>query len=322
MFYKEPLKNIKLCKTESLLNRLSDQHRIKPKVAEDGKKMLAGFKGEKSLTYYLNFIPDDCFIFHDLRLQNGHTYFQMDYLVLTSSFALIIECKNFYGELHFDTSFNQMIRTVNDQSEAFVDPISQVKRQRHQLFHFFKKHNLPLLPIESLVVISNSSTIIKGDPSIKNSVIHSHHLLERWKSLVSYYKKPAIDKKMLQKTGKILFKNHCIDDIDILSKYSLELSDIISGVQCPSCLCFAMFRKQRRWICPHCGASDQISHVQALNDYFLLIKPTIKNKEFREFMHVSSIDAASKMLIRLNLPFSGINKGRVYYNPEYKGKLK
>ena len=322
MFYKELSKNIRLCKTEGLLKRLPDQHPLKQQIAEDGKKLLAGFKGEKDLKYYLDFFPDDCFIYHDLRLKNEQTYFQMDYVILTSNFALIIECKNFYGELHFDTSFNQMIRTINDQSEAFIDPISQVKRQRHQLLHFFKKNNLPLLPIEHLVVISNSSTIIKGNPSIKNSVIHSHHLLERWKSLSSHYKQPVVDPKMLRKMSKFLLKSHQADAVDILKKYRLSPSDIITGVQCTNCGKFAMVRKQRKWLCPHCGATDASGHIQALNDYFLLIKPVIINKEFREFVHISSMDAASKLLIRSKLPFSGANKGRKYYDPKQKGQNK
>lgn len=129
------------------MKRLPDQHPLKQQIAEDGKKPLASFKGKKDLKYYLDFFPDDCFIYHDLRLKNEQTYFQMDYVILTSNFALIIECKNFYGELHFDTSFNQMVRTINDQSEAFIDPISQVRRQRHQLLHFFKKIIFPFSPL-------------------------------------------------------------------------------------------------------------------------------------------------------------------------------
>lgn len=242
----------------------------------------------------------------------------MDYVILTSNFALIIECKNFYGELHFDTSFNQLIRTVNDQSEAFIDPISQVKRKHHQLLHFFKKNNLPFLPIEHLVVISNSSTIIKGNSSIKNSVIHSHHLFERWKSLSSHYKQPLVDKKKLRKMGKLLLKNHQSEDIDILKKYRLSPSNIITGVQCISCGKFAMIRQQRKWICPYCKAAGASGHIQALNDYFLLVKSTVTNKEFREFVHIPSNDAANKLLKRMNLSHSGNTKGRIYYEPKIK----
>ncbi|WP_445486826.1 nuclease-related domain-containing protein [Niallia sp. 03133] len=318
MYYKEVCKNERILKTEALINRLVKNHPVSPKVVEDLKKLLAGYKGEKNLKYYLDFFPEkECYIFHNLRLWNGKSYFQIDYLVLSFSFALIIECKNIYGELHFDTTFHQLIRTANDQSEAFADPISQVKRQQQQFLQFLKANNLPFIPVECLVVISSPSTIIKGNDAIKHHVIHSHQLFERWKNLSSYHKKVAIDVKMLRKIAKILLKNDAPEDLNILKKYGLVESDIITGVQCEQCKNFGMNRIDGKWICSHCCNSSRDGHVHAVSDYFLLIKRSITNKEFRHFVQLNSSDTATKLLWRMNLPSIGKTKGKIYYPVGY-----
>lgn len=147
-------------------------------------------------------------------------------------------------------------------------------------------------------------------------VFHSYNLNERYEGLVAKYPTEIVDKKQLQKLCKLLLKSHTPDNRNILEKYSLELSDLTTGVQCPACQKFSMIRK-RTWICPHCQHSDSNAHEKALKDYFLLVKPETKNREFRDFMHISNVYASSKMLTRLNLPFTGENKGRIYSGEEY-----
>ncbi len=161
------------------------------------------------MLYYLNFLPEkECFILHNLRLFDGKSYFQIDYLLVTPYFALILECKNNSGILSFDTSLNQFSRRIKDQEEGFLGPISQVKRLKRQLHQFLQKNKLPTLPIEYLIVISQPSTIIKGDYSIKNQVIHSHSLIEKWDNLTEIYKKAIVDGKKILHVSKLLLKTN------------------------------------------------------------------------------------------------------------------
>ncbi|HEO8419419.1 TPA: NERD domain-containing protein [Yersinia enterocolitica] len=316
MFLNEICKSDRLKSTELLIIRLKETHKLRPNVMEDLRKLLAGFRGEKEMKYYLQFLPEkDCLIIHNLRLYDGKTYFQIDYLILTQRFALILECKNYYGEVHFDSNFNQLIRKVDEKEEGFSDPISQAKRHQRQLQTYFKLHNLPPIPIEFLVIFSNPSTIIKGNPAIKDKVIHSHSFLEKWEKMHLKYKVIVMDRKMLRKVSKNFMKNNTTETVDLLKKYGLHPSDLITGVQCPACEKFAMQRKKRKWFCPHCNSYDTAAHQKAVIDYLLLIKPTITNKEFREFAHITSRETAAKMLVRMKLPSTGENKGRKYHKP-------
>lgn len=52
--------------------------------------------------------------------------------------------------------------------------------------------------------------------------------------------------------------------------------------------------------------------MKALHDYSLLLGPAITNKELRNFLHVSSSHAATRILKSLNLPQTGAQKNRTY----------
>ncbi|MCD7033846.1 hypothetical protein LRR81_06330 [Metabacillus sp. GX 13764] len=60
---------LKISMLEALLRRLPAAYEKRPLIDEDLRKSLAGYHGEKSLDYHLNFIDDDsASILHDLRL--------------------------------------------------------------------------------------------------------------------------------------------------------------------------------------------------------------------------------------------------------------
>lgn len=85
---------------EALIERLESSHPKMPTIQWDLNKTLRGHRGEKEVSYYLDFLPEkEYFIFNGLRLPSGKYFFQMDFLLLTTRFALILECKNFFGNL-------------------------------------------------------------------------------------------------------------------------------------------------------------------------------------------------------------------------------
>ncbi len=125
---------IKATLIEATLKRLVLGHpKRQPLEAELGR-MMAGYWGEQVVSSILEGLPkNEYFIFHDLRLQGKYRPFQIDFLLLSTSFFLILEVKNIAGELRFDDTFNQLIRTLNEQNEGFDDPIVQVNLQRKKL---------------------------------------------------------------------------------------------------------------------------------------------------------------------------------------------
>lgn len=166
MIKKELKIPLKIQKLEALLRRIPENHPKRQEIKGELAKSLAGYKGELSLDYYLNFLPPQEYcIIHDLRLPNtsGTNFFQMDILLLSQTFFLILEVKNISGTLAFDPEFDQLIWTnhTTGTETALPDPIRQVTQQQYQLWEWLIQKNYQKIPIETLVVLANSNTVIK-----------------------------------------------------------------------------------------------------------------------------------------------------------------
>ncbi|QED46651.1 nuclease-related domain-containing protein [Cytobacillus dafuensis] len=305
---------IKILVLEAILRRLHEHHPKRTIIEEDLSKYKAGYQGEKALNYYLSFLDEQKYsIFHDLRLCNGEYYFQIDSLILSTDFALIVEVKNITGTLLFEPNFNQLIRSIDEKEEGFPNPLLQIQRQQLQLRKWLDKKRLIHLPIEILIINSNSSAILKGNQYVSKYVCKIDRLLEKIATLEKKYIVEILNPQEMRKLSKSILKYHSpFETQSFLQKYSIPSSDIITGVQCPQCKTFPMKYYRRKWYCPRCQTISKVEHIKATQDYFYLIKNTMSNADFRHFLHIHSISSASKLLESMDLKKTGEKKGRLY----------
>lgn len=303
-------------KLRALASRLPPNHPKLPLIMNDLKKREAGYRGECSIDFPLSFLePKSYFIFHDLRLQDQIRFFQLDTLLVSKKYALIIEVKNIAGAIYFDPHFNQLIRTIEGKETAFPDPIIQVSRQESQLTNWFLKNGFPSLPIHSLIVISNPQTIIRTAPDnhkLHYKVIHRNALPSKIKQMEDSITDSSFSEKDLKKAIRVMNKHHIDADFSILERYNLIEEDLIKGVICENCEGNQLFRSHGTWICHQCQLTSKKAHISALRDYFYLLGSTITNRQLRDFLNISSSSSATRILQSLNLTSSGANKGRVY----------
>ncbi|NRD76679.1 NERD domain-containing protein [Bacillus sp. BRMEA1] len=99
-------------------------------IEKDLAKRWAGYWGEFALANYVKELPNDqYYIFHDLQLQINGIHFQIDTLLLSRNYILIIEAKNIMATLIFDNTFHQLIRKNEDgKEETYEDPRVQCQR--------------------------------------------------------------------------------------------------------------------------------------------------------------------------------------------------
>ena len=220
---------------EAILRRIASNHPKRLLLESDLSKYRAGFNGEQALDYYLSFLDEQKFtIFHDLRLKHGEYYFQIDCLLLTAYFALIIEVKNMTGTLRFDPNFNQLIRSLNDKEEGFPNPIFQIKRQKLQLEKWLNKQHFLGTPIEILIVYSNSTAVLIGNKVVSSIVCKVDRVFEKINELERKHTNQNLNEKEIKKLTKLLLKNHTSSNkSSYLQKYTIPHTDIITGVQCP-----------------------------------------------------------------------------------------
>ncbi len=289
------------------------------KKAEFEKKLYrkrAGYKGERTLDYFLEQIDhSEMLILHDLRIPVNSTHFQIDTLILTPYFLLIIDSKNYAGTLIFLPEFNQLIRVQDDIEEVFPDPILQTKIQASQLKAFLKKFHITSPSIENLVAISNGQAIIKNptnDREVSYRVFRSANVAFKIPPFYQKHTQFLLSKNDMKKIARLLIKAHesLVPDPKSMN---LPFDKLITGVQCPACETFGMVYHQGKWTCKSCGQKSKDAHFQALKDYFLIYGPSITSKQFREFMKVGSPSTAKRLLASMSLTFDGTTKGRIYF---------
>ncbi|UHA62596.1 NERD domain-containing protein [Metabacillus litoralis] len=230
---KEKQITIRIQTLEALLRRIPSDHPKRVLIENEYSKRMVGYKGEKSLDYYLSFLGEDYYIFHDIRLKGETYYFQIDVLIIAPRFILIIESKNISGTLTFDQKHNQLIREVNGKVDGFQDPISQVKHQEYQLKNWLNSKKLPDFAIETCVVITNANTIIKVTGEEKRntpSIIKSSNIvfeIERLNEIHNHRKKQ--NKRQLSQLSNIILNLHTQPVLNILNEFNINVNDILSG---------------------------------------------------------------------------------------------
>ncbi|QQZ10421.1 nuclease-related domain-containing protein [Heyndrickxia vini] len=302
---------------EALDGRLFKKHEKKELVGKQLTYRRTGYYGEKSVEFPLSCLPNkDYLILHNIRLHFQNHYFQIDTLILSRNFFLLLEIKNYYGTLVFDSDFDQFIRITDEgRKEGFENPIIQVERHKNQLNQWLVKCFGLAIPIETLVVISSPRTILINDsnnPHVKEKVIHSANLPLKIQEIQNKYRHPIVDTKQLTRISKKILKEHTPAWRNILQMFNLKENEILTGTRCDSCFHIPMIRKNGKWSCPICYHISKDSHLFALKDYALLIRKTITNKEARNFLHLSSDTTTKRLLQSMDLPYIGENKGRKY----------
>ncbi len=123
-----------ILKLQALLRRLPLNHPKIQVLVDELNRRSAGHKGEEALDYPLSLLdPKDYLIFHGLRLQINNNFFQIDTLVISKHYILLIEVKNLAGSIYFDPVFSQLIQMKDDQKLAFPDPSNPTTKTRNAI---------------------------------------------------------------------------------------------------------------------------------------------------------------------------------------------
>ncbi|MCG1022777.1 nuclease-related domain-containing protein [Sutcliffiella horikoshii] len=320
---KEREYSMKIQVLQALIRRLRPNHPSLPIIKKDLGMAMAGYRGEESIDYYLGILPEmehDIIVFHDLRLPYNNKYFQLDTLLISPTFYLILEVKNMIGILQFDPAFQQLIQIINeDGNEKRIphrDPIQQVNIQLSQFKSWLKIAKLPYLPCECLVIMANANSELRAlsHPNIvQKFVTRNTAISDRIVAYITEYGIGEWDTKEFKKIkNKILKNNEPSLFTDLLNKYAIKRSDILNGVFCKSCDTLSMKRRRGCWVCVECNFKCSEAHLEALKDYKLLICSTITNKSLREFLGIKCESTALRLLTSANLAYFGSTRNRRY----------
>jgi hypothetical protein len=315
-----------LLQLEALARWMPQNHRQYTQLLDEIGRRKGGFYGEQRLDYFLKFLPEERYhIFQGVRLIGKYGAFQIDCLILSTNFILIIEVKNFSDEVHFDKNFNQVIRKSRIKGEkSFQDPIAQAHRHEVQLKNYIRTHKIKMPPIETLVCISNASTKITTDDQnerVLQKVFHAEHVLEKVAELEKKHTEQTISQKTLQKLSNCILAGNTPLREDIFKTYKISRDELGLRVGCPSCYSDQMSFKSGNWYCTSCSKISNDAHEKLIYDYLLLINPIITNKQCSALLRIQSRYSVHRILSKMPLSSSGHTKARKYFLPESYDKI-
>lgn len=227
--------------------QLEDLKILSEKVYSEKKKLIDrdimyltyGMEGEKNVSYEIknSYIP--MLALHDIRIEDGESVAQMDYILITKSFILVLETKALSGDITVNES-GEFIRYFKNKAgkvyrkEGIYSPVAQNERHVRILTEYLKKNKIiKKYPIYSFVVIANSKSVInkyKAPKEIQSQIIKYDQLTSFIKEKLNYHKIKQ-DFKFLDKVeysiGKFLLENNKPIEFDYYKKYSLSEEDFI-----------------------------------------------------------------------------------------------
>lgn len=303
---------------ESLATRLDVEDVEFERIQEEIYRVQAGLAGEEKLQYTLSdyLFKQDVRIFYDFQCLNERGFsHQIDALVVTACFVLIIEVKHISGTLIYKPDVHEFSRLSHDGiSTNFTNPFDQA--YRHQLF--LAQHVSALgmqLPVTYVVV--NTNLRAKLDASLfELPIFHVSGLPLFLEKLQQHYKEECVH---LAEICAHLEEISCRLPV----KRQVARDRIRNGVLCEPCgLKPVMHYTRGYWVCEVCGCRDKEAVWLSLQHYRVLIGPHITNREFREFVGISDEAMASKILSRSGMKKAGKNRGTYYIIPDLLGEIR
>lgn len=299
MFIKERVRPVQLDLLPSLLNRLPSSHPGYEKVQHHLRSINAGFGGEQYVDERLRHMNWDVphFIVGDLNVASGRTFCQIDTLVFTPHYVLVLEVKNFSGTLQFQGNRYQMTRITREgDEEGFDSPVSQVLRAVNETEILLRKAGLSL-PIFRAVVLPYARTIVKGTPD-HVPIVFSKALPLFISNLPTT--NPLVATEDLQFAAeKIASFHQPFIPKNFSSRYEFTLSDLRTGVICSDCGRSAAKQSIRAHYCHACQMPILDGYVSALRDWRDFISPLIRSSECQTFLQLPNKNATYYVLKNL-----------------------
>lgn len=226
------------------LERLQQLHatapdRVKPQIERDMKLLAYGIAGEESVAFELNNSYLPIIVLHDLRFEHDGLSAQIDYLIITTKFCLVVECKNLFGNLEVN-SRGEFIRELEfngkRKKEGIYSPVTQNVRHMEMIkvLRLANKKN-PLMRValeksfgelhKSVIVLANPKTVInlkRAPKEIKDQIIRGDQLIAHIKKLLRENKDLASSEKDMYEMADFFVGLHKENPVDYTAKYLLE----------------------------------------------------------------------------------------------------
>lgn len=158
---------------QALLRRLPKNHEKRELIEEDLEKAKLKYEGMKKVYATLLDLDSSAYnIIPNLRLKINEEQLVIDFLLLTNRFAVIIDVYHFSGMLTLDQDSPHMVQIHNGAVKKIPNPILELEHKKDLLLQHFNDNQLPLLPIETLIVNTNPNCEVLFELQPNSPTLH------------------------------------------------------------------------------------------------------------------------------------------------------
>lgn len=224
--------------------QLNDLIELSSKVKSSKKKLIdrdivllkAGLSGEKNVYYELknSFIPMICL--HDIRIAEADYVAQLDFVVITHKYIMILETKKLNGDIYINES-GDFIRSIKNnygnviKKEGIYSPIAQNDRHVRILREILRNNGkIKNMPVISGVVIANPISIVnktRASRKIKDEIFRHDQVTEVLNKKLKLYGDGEMFEDRMKAVAEFLVNNNKSIRFNYEAKYSLTDEDFI-----------------------------------------------------------------------------------------------
>jgi len=285
-----------------LIARLSPTH---PKMEELKNQLYrtgAGYSGECNVDSYLERAQFTRLtrIFTDVHLETSNNFtFQIDTLIVTERYVLIVEVKNITGTVRFVQNPPHLLRELDNGNETIMDcPVYQLSANKVNLDDWFQQRGYKI-KTAGLLVLANQNTVVKDVPP-------DFPIL--YKKQLPYYlrnfqpNEPIFSVVQIQDISrKIQDEQQQFNPFPLCSYYNIDTRSLKEGLLCRYCNGLLQRKNRETWHCLLCKKNGEDPYNDGINDWFLLVKNSIRNEECRKFLQLKDKHSTYYALKNSNL---------------------
>lgn len=281
------------------------------------KAAKAGYEGESKIDRILENIafPALHSIIPDFHTQSKFgAYYQMDTVIVTDRYILLLEIKNIRGSIEFHENPAHIIRTFEGVQEKMDCPIHQLARNSKTLENLVC-HVTKKLPLYSAIVFCNpTAQVTSYPPTVK--LLYKNQVdfyIEKLNSLPE-----VCEKSEYQQLVKFLFsKNKNFKTMPLSLRYSIDFTMLRKGVFCLHCEePMYPLNRSTAFLCSTCNTTNQEALGNSIIGLFGILGREVSRKQLEFYLDMKTRDRTLKALRNLNCTKRGNVKATVYSLPK------
>lgn len=175
--------NLELDNLKNIVDKVSDDDR--KEIEKKIKCLVYGLSGESSVNYELKNSRLPIVILHNLYLEYRGYSSQIDFVVISYKFILVIECKNMVGNITV-TSSGDFVRNYKNRKELIYSPFTQNEKHVNIIEDILDNENIIKRKyfnmIKSIIVAANDKSFINtkyAPANIKESIVRCDKLIDK-----------------------------------------------------------------------------------------------------------------------------------------------